>query len=79
MQNVIMVNGRITGPRSVELDESVDNLRGEVEVILRPRAETESARQSVSAFLRQLPPGTRTRDEIDEQIRQERSAWETRG
>ncbi len=76
MQNAILVTGRLTGPRSVELDEPVTDVTGEVEVILRPRTGTRISDQTVSQFLRGLPPGTRSREEMDEQLRKERACWE---
>ena len=51
---------------------------GEVEVIVRV-AEPASAMddgESVSAFLRGLPPGTRSKADIDRQIREERESWD---
>jgi len=78
MQNAIVTSGRMTGPRSVELDEAVAELHGEVEVILRRRGDVEHGGQSVFEFLRQLPAGKRTRQEIDRQVEQERTAWEER-
>jgi hypothetical protein len=81
MKDAIVVRGRITSPRSVELDEPVLELHGEVEIILRPRAQTsdlpaEGATQSLTEFLHRLPSGTRTRAEIDHQLQDERSGWD---
>lgn len=76
MQNVVLIKGRLTGPRSVELDEPVTDMTGEVEVILRPYQGADAKKQSVSAFLSSLPPGTRSREQIDQQLREERGEWE---
>lgn len=73
--NGIVIKGRLTGPRNVELDEPVSAVTPEVEVIVRPLAPA-PADQSVVDFLRRLPPGQRTRQEIDRELRQERDAWE---
>ena len=35
MQDAIVIRGRLTGPRSVELDEAVSDLEAQVEVIVR--------------------------------------------
>lgn len=80
MQSAIVIRGRLVGPTNVELDEPVPDLAADVEVIVRPRQETEAARPSsnILDFLRQLPPGTRTREEIDAQIREEREGWDNR-
>jgi len=77
MRNEVIINGRLTGPRNVELDEPVADLKGEVHVILRPRGNgSPSDSETISQFLRGLPPGTRSREDIDKQLHDERSAWE---
>jgi hypothetical protein len=45
------------------------------QVQVRPLPETSSSKETVFEFLRRLPPGTRTKEDIDRQIRQERDAW----
>jgi hypothetical protein len=77
MEKAILVTGRLTGPRSVELDEPVAGVTGEVEVILRPRVNGSTEDQGVSQFLRSLPPGTRSRQDMDQQLREERTGWES--
>jgi hypothetical protein len=77
MQNAIVITGRLTGPRSVELDEPVADLQAEVEVILRPVHTTGGDGQHLVEFLRGLAPGTRTREEIDRRLHQERAVWES--
>lgn len=70
-----VVRGRLHG-RSIELDEPIDELDGEVEVTIR-RAEPERPKtvQSLLEFLKTLPPGTRSKDDIDRQIAEERDSW----
>ncbi|HEX4056614.1 MAG TPA: hypothetical protein VHX86_20330 [Tepidisphaeraceae bacterium] len=77
MQNAIVIKGRLVGSRKVELDEPAPNTQGEVEVIVRTGNGAESNQgESIFEFLRHLPAGTRSRDEIDRQIRQEHEDWE---
>jgi len=77
MPNAIVINGRLVGPRNVELDEPVTDLTAEVEVIVRSRAQSApSVNETIVQFLDRLPPGTRTRQEIDQQLDCERDAWE---
>jgi hypothetical protein len=80
MQSAIVTRGRLTGPRQVELDEAVSEMTGEVEVILLARggggnAGKDSPDENMSQFLRRLPPGTRGRTEIDQDLANERAGW----
>ena len=76
MQRAIVVKGRMISPTTIELDESVPEVTGGVEVILRSVAPDQTDEgETVFEFLRRLPPGTRTKEDIDRQIREEREAW----
>jgi hypothetical protein len=79
MQRAITVKGRFINPRTVELDEPVSEFTGDVEVILRAVTGDETSKgESVFEFLRRLPIGTRTKEDIDRQVREERDSWGTR-
>ncbi len=71
----MVVRGRLHG-RHIDLDESVDRLEGEVEVVVRAAgpAHTKPV-ESIFEFIRKLPPGTRTKEDIDRQIVEERDSW----
>jgi len=76
MQGQIIIKGRLVGPRNVELDEPISTTNSEVDVIVRvgaPDAIADS--ESISDFLRHLPTGIISKDEIDQRLRSERSAW----
>ena len=76
MQRAIIVRGRLSGPRRIDLDESVDDITGEVEVVVRPIERVEAKpQQDIFAFLRSLPPGARSKENIDRQIAEERDSW----
>ena len=78
MVRAVVVKGHLLDSRRVELDEPVDAEAGEVEVIVRvadPASSLDDG-ESVSAFLRGLPPGTRSKEDIDRQIREERESWD---
>jgi hypothetical protein len=79
MQRAIIVRGRLSGPRRIDLDEAVDEVTGEVEVVVRPIEPIEPKEgkpaQDVFEFLRSLPPGTRSKEDIDRQIAEERDSW----
>lgn len=76
MQKPIVVRGHLGGPRRIDLDEPVNEVTGEVEVTLRviEPAPADSS-QDVFEFLRSLPPGTRSKEDIDRQIAEERDSW----
>ena len=57
---------------SVRLDAPLPS--GVVSVEVRVRlADPEAPRRSVAAYVRSLPPGTRTAEDIDEQFRKSRA------
>ena len=76
MEKEMIVKGRLFDPRHIELDEPVTGIQGPVEIVLR-QAPLDSAngRQDLFKLIASLPPGRRSKDEIDRQIREERQAW----
>ena len=75
MQRGVIVRGRLHG-QQIDLDEPVDELDGEVEVTVRSLAETHPTVADMLALVATFPPGTRTKEEIDRQIDQERAGWD---
>ncbi len=77
MERAIVVRGKLSDPRHIELDEPVTDLRGPVEVVMRsvPPA---SAGPDIFDLIVAQPPGTRSKVDIDRQIREERDAWGNR-
>jgi hypothetical protein len=75
MQRAIIVRGRLSGPRRIELDEPVDQVTGEVEVFVRPVQAETVPKRDIFDVLQSLPPGTRTKEDIDRQIAEERDSW----
>ncbi|MBK8698025.1 MAG: hypothetical protein IPN17_38745 [Deltaproteobacteria bacterium] len=75
MQRAIIVRGHLVGPRLIELDESVGDLVGEVEVVVRPWVADAHGGVDVFEFIASLPPGNRERDDIDRQVAEERASW----
>jgi hypothetical protein len=62
MQNSIVIKGRLTGPRSVLLDEPVVSVRPNVEVIVRLfESSGEKTEANVFDFLQRLPAEARAR------------------
>jgi hypothetical protein len=58
MQRAVIVRGRLSGRSRIDLDEPVDELTGEVEVVVRPVAPSHpQPEQDIFEFLGSLPPG----------------------
>jgi hypothetical protein len=76
MQRAIIVRGRLSGRTRIDLDEPVDEVSGEVEVFVRPiEPKQPPLRRKLLDVIRSLPPGTRSKEDIDRQIAEERASW----
>lgn len=79
MQKAIVVQGRLINPTTIKPDEPVLESTEEVEVIPHLGAQDQTGKgETVFEFLRRLPPGTQTKEDIDRQIREERDSREDR-
>ena len=79
MKCAIVVRGVLSDPLHIELTEPVTELCGEVEVVVRSVSALQSQpRQDIFDFIATLPPGSRSKEDIDRQIREERDAWDDR-
>ena len=76
MRNAVFVSGRLVGPRNIQLDEPVADLHAQVVVIVRTEDTQKLEDQNLAEFLRGLPSGTRSRGDIDEELKSERAGWE---
>ena len=72
MQRAVVVRGQLRGTH-IDLAEPIDQFDGEVEVTVRPVPSVPT--EDVFAFLRSLPPGGRTKEDIDRQLAHERDSW----
>ena len=76
MASTKTIKGRLIDDHTVELDERVHGVAVEVEVVLRTEAEPPVVQfNNIDDFLRSIPDGTRTREDIDQQIAEERASW----
>ena len=76
MRNAIVIVGRLVGPRQVELDEPVSGLGAQVAVIIDSQSPAQKSDGSLAAFIAGLPPGSRNREDINQQLKSEREGWE---
>jgi hypothetical protein len=75
MESAVIVRGRMADSRHIELSEAVPGLTGDVEVVLRQVAPApEAPALDVFELIASLSPGTRSKEEIDEQIADERAS-----
>lgn len=73
MGRSIVTRGRVSDPRHIELAEPVEEIRGEVEALIRelPKAGPEDVFDVIAS----LAPGSRSKADIDQQIHEERASW----
>ena len=76
MSRVRAIRGRLVSPQTVELDEPVRSASSEVEVLVEiEEAKPSASISNLADFLESLPPGTRSKEDIDRQIQEERDSW----
>jgi hypothetical protein len=76
-QDAIITHGRLVSPNRVELDQPVAGIQGEVDIILQARVLAGAvSNESIFDFLRRLPPGISSREDLDKGLQMERTAWE---
>lgn len=72
MTRTIVIKGHKVGPNTVELDQPLPEQTNEVEVLAR--VVTEGGRK-LSEIIASFPPGNRTKEDIDRQVREDRDTW----
>jgi hypothetical protein len=83
MERAVIVKGRVTDSRHIELHEPVDDIAGEVEVTLRP---LDQAREVEATDLDAIgrieeewrakhPDRLRSKEDIDRYLAEERASW----
>jgi hypothetical protein len=78
MERGVVVRGRLHG-RHIELDEQLEDLDGEVEVFVRAVQGATPDPPDVLDVIAALPPGERSKADIDQQVADERAGWLGRG
>ena len=69
------MRGRLRGSR-IDLDRAIDELDGDVEVSVRPVSEVLATVADALALVASFTPGTRTKDDIDQQVLFDRAGWD---
>ncbi len=76
MSRAVIVKGHAVDGTTVRLEEPLPPDAKEIEVVVRLQDKPGRSRQKLGDFLRSLPPGTRTQEDIDRQIAEERNSWD---
>jgi len=73
MTRTVIIKGRVVGPKTVELAEPLPEQTSEVEVVARVKT---IGRGNLSDVLRSFPPGTRSKEDINRHVNEERGSWD---
>jgi hypothetical protein len=76
MTRTIVVRGHVVGANTVQVDEPLPERLRDVEVVWHVADEDKGRPDQVAALLRSLPLGTRSKEDIDRQIDEDRGPWE---
>lgn len=72
MGRVLRLKGRMIDPQTVAIAEALPEGTSDIEVVAR----IEGAAVRLSDILQALPPGTRSKQDIDAQVAGERASWD---
>ena len=76
METALILRGRLSNSRHIELDEPVSEIEGEVEVVLRRVTPLTEARTiDIFDLIAASSPGARSKEDIDQQMADERGSW----
>lgn len=73
MSQTIVLRGHVAGERLIKVDSPIPSEVIRVEVVLHLPAPRQG--MTLGQYLRSLPPGTRTAEDIRQQIEEERNSW----
>jgi hypothetical protein len=76
MSRSVIAHGKLSDPRHIELVKPVRGIRGEVEVVIRQVRK--AAMEDVFELIARLRASSRSKADIDRQLREERASWDER-
>jgi hypothetical protein len=76
MTRTVVVRGHVVGANTVQVDEPLPNRLEDVEVLLHISDDDTGRPDKVAALLRGLPPGSRSKQDIDQQLEEDRGPWD---
>lgn len=75
MKKAVIVAGWMADSKHIELEEPLTGVVGKVEIVVRSTGETQPVASDILDLVSALPAGTRTKEDIDRQMQEERSSW----
>ena len=78
MGHAVVMRGHLHGAH-IDLERPVADLAGDVEVSIRRVPTRAGAPSSLLDLVATFPTGSRTKEDIDRQLADERDAWDTGG
>jgi hypothetical protein len=73
---IAVVKGHRISPDTIRLDQPLPTEIVEVQVVLDGTPSSTTDSPGLSAFLRSLPTGNRSKNDIDHQVSEERDSWQ---
>jgi hypothetical protein len=74
MTKTLVLRGHVVGHTTVEVDAPIPHNTTEVQVVVHAPDKAAGNPKRIGDYLRGLPPGTRTKEEIDRQIADDRGS-----
>jgi hypothetical protein len=78
MQRGYVLRGRLRG-RHIDLDETVEEIDGEVELFVKPLNRVSDVTRDILDVIDGLPPGALSKADVDARIQAARAGWDDRG
>ena len=75
MGDTLVIKGRVVNSTTVKVEEPLPERAIDVEVVVHLADSAQGQVQAMIDFLTSLPPGARTKEEIERQIEEERNSW----
>lgn len=77
MNQIITCKGRVVGPHQIEVAESLPNNLAEVQVSFFIPKDSDDQTVSFQNLTKMIGEGRLTKEQIDNQLREERDSWDT--
>lgn len=77
MKSAVIVKGRLSDARHIELQEPLSQIEGDVDVVVFPTVHSVGEENDdILDFIGRLVPGCKSKNEIDGLLSHERATWD---